>query len=85
MMFTPEEATMEYVQDMAKVVNLTTEQRHLLCDLGFFNKVIEGYLIAALQGSGYAAEDIEKATEGLWKAFDELSAADAEKLSGQHR
>ena len=76
---TPNAASPEYVQDMAKVMNLTTEQRFLLCDLGYYNDVIRGYLILAMQDSGFTPDQIEKALGGLERAFSDANAEEAKQ------
>ena len=76
---TPNAASPEYVKDMAKAVSLTPNQRYLLCDLGYYNEIIRGYLIRAMQGAGFAHEQIEKALIGLDHAFDDTTAAEAQQ------
>ena len=76
---TPEAASEKYVQDMAKAVSLTPEQKMMLCDLGYYNEVIHGYLILAMQDSGFDREEIERALSGLNGAFDDTSAAEAKE------
>lgn len=76
---TPNAASPEYVQDMAKAVSLTQNQRLLLCDLGYYNEIIYGYLILAMQDTGFSREDINKALGGLYGAFDDTTAAEAQQ------
>lgn len=72
-------ATPEYVQDLAKVTGLTRTQRQLLCDLGYYNQVIAGYLILAMREAGHSSDEIEKALDGLFRAFDGSTAAEADR------
>lgn len=74
---TPNAASPEYVQDMAKVMNLTPAQRLLCCDLGYFNEAIRGYLILAMQDSGFTPDQIDKALVGLERAFSDANAEEA--------
>ena len=77
MNLTPNAASPEYVQDMAKVMNMTDDQRVLACDLGYYNEIIRGYLIRAMEFAGFDAKDIDRALSGLHDTFDCLSAAEA--------
>lgn len=75
--FEPIAATPEQVADTAKVMSLTQEQRYLLCDLGYYNEVIRGYLILAMQDAGFEGAEIGKALSCLSGAFDDCSAREA--------
>ena len=75
--FDPIPATLEQVADTAKVMSLTEEQRYLLCDLGYYNEVIRGYLILAMQGAGFEGADIGKALNCLSGALDDCTAKEA--------
>ena len=66
------------VQEMqAKTQQLTAEERFFLCDLGYFNDTIRGYLIQAMTNADFSKEDITKALGGLCWAFDDVSASEA--------
>lgn len=81
---TPTAASPELVQDMAKVMNMTEAQRLLLCDLGYYNEVIRGYLIRAMELAEFDTKDIERALNGLHDTFDCLSAAEARDVYRKH-
>lgn len=60
--------------------NLTESKKKAqdLCDYGFLNKTISGYLIVAMQDAGFCRDDIRKALLELVQTFDEVNAAEAE-------
>lgn len=58
---------------------LTEAQCHALCDMGYFNTTIYGYMVEALEIAGFSREDIRKAIGGMRTALDEMTAAEAEE------
>lgn len=74
----PNAATTEEVKNMAAVMSLSREQRYLLCDLGYYNKVIKGYLIKTLEHIGYDDGVINKAILHLENTLDNYTAEEAE-------
>lgn len=81
----PNAASPKTVQDMALVMNLTDEQRLLLCDLGYYNEVMRGYVIRALEKVGYDDNTIDRALDYLEVALDDYTAAEARDTYQQHR
>lgn len=63
-----------------KAFALTHEERMGICDMGFYNDVIKGYLIAAMQNEGFSSDDIKRASKGLRRAFDEITAGEAAEI-----
>lgn len=61
------------------MMSLTEAQRHVLCDMGYFNTTIYGYMVEALEIAGFSREDIRKAIGGMRMALDEMTAAEAEE------
>lgn len=59
---------------------LSQEDRFLICDLGFYNNVMKGYIIHALELFGSEDSEITMALGLFDRALDELSAAEAEKV-----
>lgn len=59
--------------------NLTNEERLHICDMGFYNTVISGYLIKAMENSSFGKADIARCLEGLRWAFDQITAAEADQ------
>ena len=81
----PNAASSETVQNMAVVMNLTNEQRLLLCDLGYYNEVIRGYVIRALEKVGYDDNTIDRVLDYLEVTFDDYTAVEARDTYQQHR
>ena len=63
-----------------KAFALTNEERMHICDMGFYNDVIRGYLIKAMENAGFEKKEISRALRGLHHAFDDMDATRAEKL-----
>ena len=74
----PNAATPEYVKDMTAAMSLSKKQRYLLCDLGYYNKIMKGYLIKTLEYIGYDDEVIDRAIDHLENALDNYTAEEAE-------
>ena len=64
----------------AKAFALTEEERMHICDMGFYNDVIRGYLIKAMENTGFEKKDISRALRGLHHAFDDMDAKRAEEF-----
>lgn len=62
-----------------ELIILTDEQRHALCDMGYFNTVIYGYLIEAMKNADFTREQIMAVIIGLRNALDATTAAEAEE------
>ena len=63
-----------------KAFSLTEEERMHMCDMGFYNDVIRGYLIRAMKEADFQKEEIMRALSGLRWALDSMTAAEAEKF-----
>lgn len=63
-----------------KAFGLTNEERMHICDMGFYNDVIRGYLIKAMQEANFEDKEISRALRGLHHAFDDMDATRAERL-----
>ena len=63
-----------------KALEMTQEERLGLCDMGFYNQTIEGYLVEALRVAGFTRADIERATRSLHTVLDDTSAAEAAEI-----
>lgn len=59
---------------------MTQEERLHVCDMGYYNGVIAGYMKRAMENAGFSPTDIQKAMTGLHYALDDLTAAEAENL-----
>lgn len=74
----------KHSQEFNKLLNwaqsLTHEQIDFLCDSGWYNNTIEGYLIAAAKEADFSKTQIDNLLHGLQKAFCKKSKADVESI-----
>ena len=63
-----------------KAYALLDEERMHICDMGFYNDVIRGYLIKAMQTAVFEEKEISRALRGLHWAFDDMDATRAEQI-----
>ena len=59
--------------------------RYMLCDMGYYNDAMKGYMIAGMQRMGFSESEIRKAVLGMRSAHDELTAEEAEKVYREER
>ena len=76
-----ERAAKEYATNLAWANSLTESQIDFLCDGGWYNNTIEGYLILAAQNADFTVEQIKELKKGLKSALDWNSKTDADKAS----
>lgn len=60
--------------------SLTQEQINFLCDSGFYNRAIKGYLIAAAENADLSDEQVKDLKNGLSTALDTYNKKNAEEL-----
>ncbi|MBQ9069747.1 MAG: hypothetical protein IJY23_00165 [Clostridia bacterium] len=65
---------------MSQAVAVPEEVRYKLCDMGYYNDAMKGYLIAGMRRMGFSEIEIRKAVLGMMSAHDELTAEEAEKV-----
>lgn len=56
------------------------EIRYALCDMGYYNDAMKGYLIAGMRRMGFTDSEIRKAILGMRVAIDEKTAKEAERV-----
>lgn len=78
-----ERVSKEFAECMAWAQSLTENQIAFLCDGGWYNNAIEGYLILAAQEANFTKEQIKALKKGLKSALDWHSKTDADKASKQ--
>lgn len=61
-------------------LGLSKEEKSYLCDLGYYNDAIKGYLIASARNAELDEETIDRLLDGLNTAFSEYDKATAEKI-----
>lgn len=76
-----EQARREFRELMQWANSLTDRQKEFLCNGGWYNNTIRGYLIAAAQYADFTDEQIKKLLGGLRWAFSEKNKRDAEEIS----
>lgn len=69
----------------AAAVAVPEEVRYMLCDMGYYNDAMKGYMIAGMRIMGFSEADIRKAVLGMRKAMDEKTAEEAEKVYRDER
>ena len=75
-----EAAEVQRLRDrLAWAQSLTPDQINYLCDGGWYNKAIKGYLIAAAENAGQSREQIVDLLDGLRIALSEQTKEDAER------
>ena len=75
------QAAMDNILAMEKKAHaLSDEERMHICDMGFYNSVIQGYLIEAMNNADFSRAEIERALDGLKWAFDDTTAAEAAEV-----
>lgn len=60
--------------------SLSQEQINFLCDGGWYNNAIKGYLMSAAKAADFSGEQIKELLSGLDLAFDEIDKIKAEKI-----
>ena len=70
----------EFVNDMKWASSLSKEQIAFLCDGGWYNNTIRGYLIKAAEYADFTDEQISVLLEGLNIALDNYDKEAAEKV-----
>ena len=61
-------------------VTVPEEVKYQICDMGYFNDAMKGYLIAGMRNAGFSESEIGRAVRGMREAHDELTAEEAEKV-----
>lgn len=54
--------------------------RYKLCDMGYYNDTMKGYLIVGMRKMGFTESEIRKAVLGMRAALDEKTAIEAERV-----
>ena len=75
-----EAALQEALRLEAKIMSMTPEERLTVCDMGYLNDSIRGYMVLAMRDAGCSEKEICKAAECLHYIFDEVNAAEAAKV-----
>lgn len=65
---------------LSQAARVPKEVRYKLCDMGYYNDVMKGYLIVGMRNAGFSESDIGKAVRGMRAAHDEKTAEEAERV-----
>ena len=65
---------------MSAAASIPKEVRYKLCDMGYYNDAMKGYLIAGMRSAGFTDSEISRAVRGMRSAHDELTAEEAERV-----
>lgn len=65
---------------MAAAVSVPKEVRYKLCDMGYYNDVTKGYMMAGMRKMGFTESEIRRAILGMRAAMDEMTAEEAERV-----
>lgn len=76
-----EEWRKDFAEKMKWANSLTDEQKDFLCDGGWYNNAIRGYVIAAARNADFSDDQIKELLGGLRWALSEKNKRDAEKIS----
>ena len=71
---------MEYQKLLSAAIAVPEEVRYTLCDMGYYNDVMKGYLIVGMRNAGFSESDIRKAILGMRNALEEKTAEEAERV-----
>lgn len=65
---------------ISAALSIPEEVRYKLCDMGYYNDAMKGYLIAGMRSAGFTDSEIGRAVRGMRSAHDELTAEEAERV-----
>ena len=65
---------------MAVAAGVPRDVKMKICDMGYYNDVMKGYLITGMRMMGFSESEIRKAVLGMRKAMDEKTAEEAERV-----
>lgn len=79
-----EQAKQEFKELLKWSRTLDSKQIDFLCDSGFYNNAMRGYLIATAKNAGFTKEQTEELLSGLNNALSDLNKADAEAVNDNY-
>lgn len=65
---------------MAMAAGVPKDVRYKLCDMGYYNDAMKGYMIAGMRKMGFGESEIRKAVLGMREAMGEKTAEEAERV-----
>lgn len=73
------------IELMSQAAAVPKDVRTKLCDMGYYNDAMKGYMIAGMRRMGFSESEIRKAVLGMRAAMDELTAEEAERVYTEER
>ncbi len=74
-----EQLSKEFQQNLDFANSLTEEQINFICDAGYYNDAIKGYVLRAATEANFTKEQIRALLSGLVTAFDYMNKEEADK------
>lgn len=65
---------------IARAAGVPEDVRNALCDMGYYNDAMKGYMIAGMRKMGFAESEIRRAVLGMRAAHGELTVEEAERV-----
>ena len=65
---------------MAEAIAVPKEVRYKLCDMGYYNDAMKGYVMVAMREAGFDERDVMKVVRHMRTALDEKTAEEAEEV-----
>lgn len=65
---------------MSQAASVPKRVRVKMCDMGYYNDAMKGYMIAGMRRMGFSESEIRKAVLGMRSAHGELTAEEAERV-----
>ena len=65
---------------MAEAIAVPKEVRYKLCDMGYYNDAMKGYVMIAMREAGFDEKDVRKVVRGMRTALDAKTAEEAEEV-----
>lgn len=65
---------------IARAAGVPVDVRSALCDMGYYNDAMKGYMIAGMRKMGFTESEIRRAVLGMRAAHDELTVEEAERV-----
>ena len=60
--------------------SIPRDVRYKLCDMGYYNDAMKGYVMVAMREAGFDERDVMKVVRHMRTALDEKTAEEAEKI-----
>lgn len=72
----------DYMDKLTKeATEIPKDVRHKLFNMGYYDKIVIGYLILGMRNEGFTDSEVERAVLGLRTAFKEKTIREAERTS----